>query len=328
MAALAEANQDHAPSYGDDVWTERACDLIREVFETDCDVYFAFTGTTANALSLAALCRSYHAVLCHERAHVEDHECAAPEFFSGGAKLVLLPGEHGKLTPDRIEAAALRNHGDFHASKVRAVTLTQATEAGTLYQPAELAAMGETCRRLGLHLHMDGARFANAVAALDVAPAALTWRVGVDVLSFGLTKNGAAVGDTVIFFNRELAQEFEYRLKQGGQLASKMRFLSAPYSGLLTGGAWLRHARHANAMAKRLEEALRPVAGVMIRFPVEANFVFATLPAPVAEGLQARGWRFYPGFQPHEWRFVCAWDTQPSDVDAFVSDLHRLVEAV
>lgn len=326
LAALMEANCDHATSYGDDPWTDRACDLIRQVFEADCEVFFTFTGTTANALSLAAMCRSYHAVLCHERAHVEDHECAAPEFFSGGAKLVLLPGPNGKLTPELIEAAALRNRGDFHASKVRAVTLTQPTEAGTLYQPAEVVAIGELCRRLGLHLHMDGARFANAVAALGIAPADLTWRAGVDVLSFGLTKNGAAVGDTVVFFQKELAEEFEYRLKQGGQLASKMRFLSAQYAGLLTGGAWLRHAANANAMAKRLEAALVPLPGIKITFPVEANFVFATLPQTVIDGLRTRGWQFYAGFQPQECRLVCAWDTQPADVDALVADLHELLE--
>jgi len=326
LASLVEANRDHAPSYGDDIWTDRACNLIRDLFETDCEVFFTFTGTTANALSLAAMCRSYHAVLCHERAHVEDHECAAPEFFSGGAKLVLLPGHKGKLTPDLIEAAALRNRGDFHASKVHAVTVTQPTEAGILYQPAEVVAIGEICRRLGLHLHMDGARFANAVASLGVAPADITWRAGVDVLSFGLTKNGVAVGDTVVFFNKDLAADFEYRLKQGGQLASKMRFLAAQYAGLLTDGAWLRHAANANAMAKRLAAGLGQLEGVSLTHPVEANFVFVTMPQSIIDRLRAEGWQFYAGFQPQECRLVCAWDTQESDVDAFVTDARELVE--
>jgi threonine aldolase len=325
MAALTEANHDHTLSYGDDPWTDRACNLIREVFQTDCEVFFTFTGTTANALSLAAMCRSYHAALCHERAHVEDHECAAPEFFSGGAKLVLIPGDNGKLTPDRIEAAALRTLGDFHASKVHAVTITQPTEAGTLYQPAEVVAIGETCRRLGLHLHMDGARFANAVASLDCKPADITWRAGVDVLSFGLTKNGVGVGDTVVFFKKELSDEFEYRLKQGGQLASKMRFLAAQYVGLLTDHAWLRHAANANAMAKRLEAELLRLPGVQVAFPVEANFVFAVFPQPVIDVLRGRGWQFYAGFQSRQCRLVCAWDTQREDVEAFCADVRQLL---
>ncbi|MEY4387416.1 MAG: hypothetical protein RLY20_2699 [Verrucomicrobiota bacterium] len=325
MAALVEANHYHAPSYGDDLWTERACDRIREIFEKDCDVYFTFTGTSANALSLAAMARSYHAVLCHERAHVEDHECAAPEFFSGGAKLVLLPGENGKLTPGVIEAEALRNRGDFHASKVRAVTITQPTEHGTLYQRNEIAAIGEACQKLGLNLHMDGARFSNAVVALGCQPADITWRAGVDLISFGLSKNGAAVGDTVVFFDRSLAVEFEYRLKQSGQLASKMRFLAAQYVGLLTGDAWLRHAAHANAMARRLADGICLLRGASVPHPVEVNFVIAALPQQAIDGLRARGWHFYNAFKSGEVRLACSWDTQTSDVDCFLADLKELI---
>ncbi len=325
-AALDKANRDHVPGYGDDTWTEQAADLIRDVFETRCEVFFVFNGTAANSLSLASTCQSYHSILCHRLAHVENDECGAPEFFSNGTKVLLLEGADGKLTPDEIERA-VRRRTDIHFPKPRAVSVTQATECGTVYTPDELTAIGRTTRRLGLKLHMDGARFANAIASLKVKPKDVTWKAGVDVLCFGATKNGSSVGEAVIFFNRELAREFDYRCKQAGQLASKMRFLSAPWVGMLGGGAWLRHAAHANRMAALLHERLHAQPGLKILFPRQANAVFAELPTPVIAGLRARGWKFYTFIGEGGCRFMCSWDTTPSDVENFAADIGRLLAA-
>jgi len=323
--AMAEANAaGHAPAYGDDPWTLQAADRIREVFETDCQVFFVFNGTAANSLALASLCHSYHSVLCHETAHVETDECGAPEFFSNGTKVLQLPGADGKIARGAI-AHATRRRTDIHYPKPRVVSLTQATELGTVYSPGELASLTEEARSQGLRVHMDGARFANAVASLGVAPKAITWEAGVDVLSLGATKNGSCVGDAVVFFRAELAAEFDYRCKQSGQLASKMRFLSAPFAGMLRDGAWLRHARHANAMAERLELGLRKIAhpGVRLLVPRQVNSVFVQLPAPVIDALRARGWRFYTFIGNGGCRLMCSWDTRPEDVDSLLSDLRQ-----
>ncbi|MEQ1859415.1 MAG: low specificity L-threonine aldolase [Chthoniobacteraceae bacterium] len=321
-AAMQEANDGHCPSYGDDPWTQRAADLLREVFETECEVFFVFNGTAANSLALASCCQSYHSILCHELAHVETDECGAPEFFSNGTKVLLLPGENGKIAPAEIERV-VRKRSDIHFSKPRAVSVTNATEVGTVYSPAELKAIWAKTKGLGLKLHMDGARFANAVVSLDCTPKEITWQAGVDVLCFGGTKNGMGVGESVVFFNREMAREFEWRCKQAGQLASKMRFLSAPWVGLLADGAWLRHARHANAMAARLESALHELPQVRVIFPREANGVFAELPAAAIEALRAKGWLFYTFIGAGGCRFMCSWDTQPEDVDALAADLRE-----
>src|SRR2546422_4483254 len=294
LAALVQANEGHEVSYGNDTWTEKASNLIRDVFETNCEVFFVFNGTSANSLSLASLCQSYHSILCHELAHVEVAECGAPEFFANGTKVLLLEGSEGKIDPKAIERA-VNKRTDIHYPKPRALSLTQATEVGTVYSLAELRALTDVARQFNLRVQMDGARFANALVSLSVAPKEITWQSGVDVLCFGGTKNGVAVGEAVVFFNRELALEFDYRCKQGGQLASKMRFLSAPWVGMLQDGAWLRHARHANAMAARLEAALRQLPQIEIAFPVESNGVFAKIPSRVVDGLHQRGWKFYTG---------------------------------
>lgn len=327
FAAMLEANRGHEVSYGDDSWTQKASDLLREVFETNCEVFFVFNGTSANSLALASLCQSYHSILCHEGAHVETSECGAPEFFANGTKVLLLPGGEGKVNADAIDQA-VNKRTDIHYPKPRVLSLTQGTEVGTVYSLAELNTLAEAARRYQLRIHMDGARFANAVASLGVSPKEVTWQAGVDVLCFGGTKNGLAVGEAVVFFNPELAREFDYRCKQGGQLASKMRFLSAPWVGLLQDGAWLRHAAHSNAMARRLEAALRGVPGVEIAYPVQTNSVFARLPEPIIQGLHARGWRFYThvgGWE--ESRLMCSWDTTPEDVDTFAADLRQLAMA-
>jgi threonine aldolase len=324
FAAMVEANHGHEVSYGDDTWTDKASNLVRDVFETDCEVFFVFNGTSANSLSLASLCQSYHSILCHEMAHVEVAECGAPEFFANGTKVLLLPGAHAKIDPKSI-ARAVKKRTDIHYPKPKALSLTQATELGTVYSLDELRAIHELAREFQLRVHMDGARFANAVVALGVTPKELTWEAGVDVLCFGGTKNGLAVGEAVVFFNSELAREFDYRCKQGGQLASKMRFLSAPWVGLLQEGAWLRHAKHANAMARRLEQALRPLSNIEIPHPVQTNVVFARIPHEAVQGMYRRGWKFYTHVgSADEARLMCSWDTTEADVDAFAADLREL----
>lgn len=322
--AMAEANHGHVRSYGDDEWTQRASDLLRELFETDCDVFFVFNGTSANSLALASCCQSYHSILCHELAHVETDECGAPEFFSNGTKVLTLPGEAGKISPAAIERV-VKKRSDIHFPKPRAVSITQATEVGTVYSPDDLKAIWAKAKALDLKLHMDGARFANAVASLGVTPKEITWQCGIDVLCFGGTKNGMAVGEAVVFFNKTMAREFEYRCKQAGQLASKMRFLSAPWVGMLSDGAWLRHAGHANAMAALLESKLRTIPGAKILFPRQANGVFAELPAPAIEALRERGWLFYTFIGAGGCRFMCTWDTQPADVEALAADIAAAV---
>lgn len=314
----------HEVAYGDDRWTQQVCDAMRTLFQTDCEVFFVFNGTAANSLALAALCQSYHSVICHELAHVETDECGGPEFFSNGSKLLTATGANGKLTPAAVEALITRR-SDIHYPKPKVLSLTQATEVGTLYSAQEVRDLAVVARQYDLRMHMDGARFANAVAALGVAPADITWRAGVDVLCFGGTKNGLPVGECVIFFNRVLAEDFAYRVKQAGQLSSKMRFISAPWLGLLENDVWLRNAGHANAMAALLAERIRGLSGVEILFPVEANAVFLKMPDAVAAGLAERGWRFYRFIGAGGCRFMCAWDTLPETVDALAADLAVLM---
>ena len=321
-AALAEANTDAEVSYGEDKWTRRVSDRVREVFETDCEVFLVFNGTAANALALAQLCRSYHGVICHEYAHAHTDECGAPEFFSGGAKLLPTAGANGKLDLSKIEAKLLR-HQDVHSPKPRVISLTQATEFGTVYQRDEIVAISEFARARSLFVHMDGARFANAVAALDCAPKSITWQAGVDVLCFGGTKNGTAAGELVVFFKKELADEFDYRAKQAGQLASKMRFLAAPWEGMLSNGAWIENARHANRCAKLLAQKLTAVLGMAPVFPCEASAVFFRMTDGLVRRMQARGWRFYKFIEPDVYRLMCSWAVREKDIDDFVSDVKR-----
>jgi len=326
MAALAEANVGHAVGYGDDPWTARAVKGVQALLENECEVFFVFNGTSANALSLAAVGQPYHAVLCHELAHVATDEAGAPHFFTGGMKVHGLAGPGGKLTPEAVERAA-RLRTDVHHSLARAVSLTQSTELGTVYGPGELRALTASARALGLRVHMDGARLANAAASLGVAPREITWQAGVDVLSLGGTKDGLAVGEAVVFFDRELAREFAWRRKQAGQLASKMRFVTAPWVGLLESGAWLRNGRHANAMAERLEAAVRAIPGVRVVHPRQANAVFAAIPRPAVAALHAAGWHFYDFAAWGGARLMCSWDTTPGDVDGFAADLRAALGA-
>jgi threonine aldolase len=318
--ALKEANAGGAPSYGDDRWTARVCDRVREIFEADCDVYFVFNGTAANALALAQVCQSFHGVICHEHAHIQTDECGAPEFFTKGSKLLLIGGPDGKIEIGQAEAVVARQN-EPHSHKPRAISIAQATEFGTVYTRNEVAAIADFARTRELFLHMDGARFANAIASLNCAPKAITWEVGVEVLCFGGTKNGTAAGELVIFFNKEISREFDYRVKQAGQLGSKMRFLAAPWLGLLTNDIWLRNAQHANRTAGHLAQRLRKEAKIDIVFPVDANAVFARMNEQLVRHLHARGWHFYNFVEPDVYRLMCSWSTTEAAISDFITDV-------
>ena len=320
LEALAMANQGHVPSYGSDSITAEVCDQLRDLFETKCDVFFVFNGTAANSLALAALCQSYHSIICSDVAHIETDECGAPEFFSNGTKILHVPGNDGKIDLKTVELTTTRRT-DIHFPRPKVLSITQATEVGTVYSQAETKKVGETAKRLGLRLHMDGSRFANAVAATGATPAELTWKSGVDVLCFGGTKNGMPVGEAVVFFNPELSDEFAYRCKQAGQLASKMRFLTGPWLGMLKSGAWLKNANHANAMAALLAKELGQLNEVELMFPQQANSVFVNLPPGVAEKLKEKGWLFYSFIGVGGARLMCSWDTSESDVASLITDL-------
>ena len=321
--AMALANQGYASSYGDDTWTRKACDRIRDLFETDCEVFFVFNGTAANSLALASLCKSYHSIICHELAHIETDECGAAEFFSNGTKVLLVPGDNGKIDLDAVIHTVERRK-DIHYPKPSVLSITQATEVGTVYSVKELQAIGELANRLSLRIHMDGARFANAVASLKVSPKEITWQAGVDVLCLGGTKNGFAVGEAVVFFNRDLAFEFDYRCKQAGQLASKMRFLAAPWIGVLESGAWLKNAAHANSAALMLEQQLKSIPGVNIKHQCQANSVFLEMSPAKIDALRSRGWHFYTFIGSGNARFMCSWETRGEDIEALVRDIREV----
>lgn len=324
-AALQAANPDHVPGYGDDPITAKAQALFRDLFEHDCDVHFVFNGTAANSLVIAAACDSFEGVVCHAYSHIETDESNAPGLFCSGVKTLPVAGDHGKLTTSAVERV-FHHRRDIHASAPKVLSLTQSTELGTVYNPDETSALTSLAHRLGMVVHVDGARFSNALVSLGVTPAQASWKAGVDALCFGGTKNGMLGSEAVVFFNPSLAQAFKRRCKQSGQLASKMRFQAAQWIGLLETGAWKRNAGQANAMAVRLEAAIRTVPGVQVLYPRQANAVFVAMPTSMSEGLLAQGWRFYTDVGPGGARLMCSWNTEPGEVDEFVSDARLLAE--
>jgi threonine aldolase len=320
LAALAPANDGAMPSYGDDAITARLTARFCEIFEREVAIFPVATGTAANALALATLCPPHGAVFCHAQSHIAVDECAAPEFFTGGARLALLQGEDGKIAPATIEAALPDFRRGVHSPKPSAVSITQATEFGTVYRPGEVAALAACAHADDMMLHMDGARFANALAYLQCSPADLTWRAGVDALSFGATKNGALMAEAVVFFTG--ARDFEYRRKKAGHLVSKMRFLSAQLEAYLQDGRWLKTAARANALAQRLGDGLAKIAGAQIAHPIEANGVFVRLPDAIVAQLRRRGARFLDWAPPKDGRtlirLVCSFATPEEDVERFL----------
>jgi|TARA_Y100000294_G_scaffold106807_1_gene99182 threonine aldolase len=282
LDAIQAGNGGALPPYGNDDVTRAAEAKVAGVFETGAAVFFVATGTAANALALSATTPPWGVIFCHAGAHANDTEAAAPEFFSGGAKLIAIDGEDGKITAAALATAIAGAHaGNVHHAQPAAVSITQATEAGTLYGLDEVAAISAVCRNHDLKLHMDGARFSNAVAALGCSAAEASWKAGVDVLSFGATKNGALTAEAVVLFDKELARDFGYRRKRGGHLFSKMRLLSVQWDAYVTDDLWLRNAAHANAMARRMADGLKGIDGVELTRPVQANILFPRLPAAV-----------------------------------------------
>jgi threonine aldolase len=328
LAAIAAANDGHAPAYGDDPWTERARALFRHHFGDAAEAFPVFNGTAANVLALDAVSRPFEAVICAATAHLNVDECGASERIAG-VKLLAVEGEHGKLTPELI-APLDKRRGDQHASQPRAISISQATELGTVYTPDEVRALADFAHDRHMLLHVDGARLANAAAALDAPLRALTTDAGVDALSFGGTKNGLLLGEAVVFLRPGLADRFAFVRKQGMQLASKMRFLSAQFEALLgDGDLWLRNASHANAMARRLRAAAERIDGVEIAHPVETNAVFVRLSHHAIERLRSE----LPGEIPFyiwdedtgECRWMCSWDTTEEDVDTFAAAVEAAV---
>jgi threonine aldolase len=316
--ALMAANSGSAMPYGADAITRRVEARFAEIFEHEVAVFPVATGTAANALALAALTPPWGAIFCHETAHIATDECGAPEFFSAGAKLVTLPGEHGKLVPDTV-AERLTGKGVVHKAQPAVLSLSQETEAGTLYRPEELTALGDMARRHGIAVHMDGARFANAVVGLQCSPAAITWRAGVDMLSFGATKNGALGAEAVLVFDQAKATELGFRRKRAGHLLSKMRFISAQLDAYLRDDLWLRNARHANAMAARLAAGLARLPDARLLHPVEGNEIFVALSEATISRLGAAGFGFYRWGAEPVLRLVTAFDTDSKHVDAFLA---------
>ena len=327
LEALAACNAGAAKPYGADDASLRVTARLSEVFERAVEVLLVPTGTAANALSLSLLTPPWGAVLCHPASHINTDECGAPEFYTNGAKLLAIgDGADAKIDAALIQGAAQCKIGDVHAVQPSCVSITQATEVGSVYTPSEVAEIGAACRASGLKLHMDGARFANALVSLGCSPAEITWKAGVDALSFGTVKNGTMNADAVVLFDPGLAQEAGFRRKRAGHLASKMRFVAAQAEAYLADDLWLAHARHANAMAQRLEAGLRTVAGVeMTGGPTQANILFVKLAPTLCAGLLADGFAFYHDrWAPGVVRLVTSFATAAADVDAFVAAARRL----
>jgi threonine aldolase len=328
-AALLDSRLGAAQAYGSDRYTAQLQSCFSELFEKEVAVFPVVTGSAANSLALAVLSPPYGAIYCHAESHINVDECGAPEFFTGGAKLVALTGAHGKLQADDLANHLARSgKGVVHAVQPAAVSLTQATEAGTLYSLEELAAIAQITHAHDLYLHMDGARFANAVVGLGCTPAEMTWKAGVDVLSFGATKNGAMAAEAVVFFDPTLARDFEFRRKRSGHLISKMRFISVQLQTYLEQDLWLKNATHANRMAAKLADGLASIPGVSFEHPVQANELFVRLPEPVLTGLLSAGFYFYrwEGDRSNLVRLVTSFETLEIDVDHLVDTANQLAQ--
>lgn len=327
MAALVRANEGYDRSYGGDRIMTEVTARIREIFEApEAAVYLVATGTVANALAIATLTPPWGAVFCHKHAHIAEDECGAPEFYTAGAKLVLVPGAHGRMTPEALEET-LETTGasGVHGVQRGMLSITNVTEAGTVYTPAGIAALAALAKARGLPCHLDGARFANALVALGCTPAEMTWKAGIDAVSFGGTKNGLLGVEAVIFFDPAKAWEFELRRKRAGHLFSKHRYLSAQMLAYLTDDLWLKLARHANAMGQRLSRGIAGLAGTGMTHPTEANIVFANWDAGGHDRLQAAGAVYYalrPTAEGRETaRLVASWSTTEAEVDEFIAAL-------
>lgn len=322
MAAIAAANDGRTMPYGHDDGTARVRALVSDIFETKADVFFVPTGTAANGLALSAIVSPHGAVICHETSHIYDHEGTGPALFTGGAKLLGLPGNDGKISPTDVDDMTLTGRGDEHYAQVRAVSITQLTERGTAYTVDHVGQIADVCRKHSLSLHMDGARFANALVGLNCSPADMSWKAGVDIVSFGATKNGAFALEAVVIFNENIASEFLYKQKRAGHVLSKMRLMTVQMEAYLKDDLWLKNARHSNAMARRLADGLSIIEGVTLTQAVDGNQVFPKMPAKMVARLKDAGFLFYDRGADedgqHVIRLVPAFNTDPTDVDLFV----------
>jgi threonine aldolase len=328
LQAIANANADHALGYGDDVYTQRAIAKFKEHLGEDIEVYFVFNGTGANVIALSAICQPYHAVICAETAHINVDECGAPEKFAG-CKLIDVPTRDGKLTVDLI-APHIRDIGVEHHVQARAVSITQSTELGTVYTPNEVRAIADFVHAQGLLLHMDGARICNAAAALGCGLREITRDCGVDVLSFGGTKNGLMLGEAVIFFPSPgrggAGGEVKFIRKQAMQLASKMRFVAAQFEALLSNDLWLHNARHANQMAQKLGAGVAQIPAIALSRPVQANAVFAMIPRMCIAPLQEQYFFYVWDEAANEVRWMTSFDTTDEDVESFLNVVARVLD--
>ncbi|MCL1822207.1 MAG: low specificity L-threonine aldolase [Prolixibacteraceae bacterium] len=322
LAAVSAANSGHEVGYGGDVYTERAEQLFRKKFGDGAEVFFVFNGTGANVLALSALTRSFNSVICAETAHIQEDECGAPEKFTG-CKLLTIKTPDGKLTPENV-APHLRGFGFEHHAQPKAISISQVTEMGTLYRPEEIKALSDLAHRHQMFLHMDGARIANAAAALDMDFRTFTCDCGVDVLSFGGTKNGMMMGEAVLFFNRELTANVKYLRKQATQLYSKMRFTSAQFIAYFENDLWKRNALHANSMAQMLARKIGDIPQIQITQKVEANGIFAIVPPQIIEPLQEKFFFYMWNEAANEVRWMTAFDTTEEDINNFADYIKAL----
>ena len=328
MEALAKANEANSPSYGEDPWTHDLAARLGEIFETPVTVFPVTTGTAANALALSTLTPAFGKIFCHELAHINTDECGAPELFTGGAKLIDMPGANGRITAQALEET-IYGAGNVHHAQPASVSITQACESGAVYSIEEIEAIAAVAHSHNLSMHMDGARFANALVTLGVTPAQMTWQAGIDVLSFGGTKNGCLAAEAVVFFKPELVGDFAFLQKRAGQLLSKSRFISSQFAGYLADDVWMRNARQANLMAQRLSKGLADLPGLELAYPTQSNEVFVVMPAALIDRLSATGLVINDEeLDGKAVRFVAAWNTTESEVDALLAVLSEHCAAV
>ena len=321
MEALAKANEANSPSYGEDPWTHDLAARLGEIFETPVTVFPVTTGTAANALALSTLTPAFGKIFCHELAHINTDECGAPELFTGGAKLIDMPGANGRITAQALEET-IYGAGNVHHAQPASVSITQACESGTVYSIEEIEAIAAVAHSHNLSMHMDGARFANALVTLGVTPAQMTWQAGIDVLSFGGTKNGCLTAEAVVFFKPELVGDFPFLQKRAGQLLSKSRFISSQFMGYLADDVWMRNARQANLMAQRLSKGLADLPGLELAYPTQSNEVFVVMSAALIDRLSATGLVINDEeLDGKAVRFVAAWNTTETEVDALLAVL-------
>lgn len=327
LQAMVDAGHGPQSPYGEDIYSKQVEQHLSVIFECPVSVFLVPTGTAANALGLSVLTPPWGAVLCHPDSHINNDECGAPEFFTNGAKLISVAGDNGKMCAHNLAQRATNKVGDVHSVQASVVSISQSTEVGSLYSLKEIQAIGDVCQDHGLGLHMDGARFANALVAMDCSAADMTWKAGVDVLSFGATKNGVLAAEAIVLFDQSLAQEMAFRRKRAGHLLSKMRLMAAQMGAYLNHDLWLNNARQANQMCARLARGLGAIEGIEIQGQVQSNILFCVMPRPIIDGLLAQGFHFYSDrWGQNVVRLVTSYSTQEGDVDHLVAAANALLD--